>query len=58
MTRYNTIHQINDTWGSYEEKGKTPQWVNLKALDNQAMALLKNLDAEGEYKALWKYSAE
>ena len=30
MTRYNTIHQINDTWGSYEEKGKTPQWVNLK----------------------------
>ena len=31
---------------------------NLKALDNQAMALLKNLDAEGEYKALWKYSAE
>ncbi|CCW41053.1 hypothetical protein JavanS54_0014 [Streptococcus satellite phage Javan54] len=30
MTRYNTIHKINDTWGSYEEKGKTPQWVNLK----------------------------
>lgn len=29
MTRYNTIHKINDTWGSYEEKGKTPQWVNL-----------------------------
>ncbi len=24
MTRYNTIHEINDTWGSYEEKGKTP----------------------------------
>ena len=31
---------------------------NLNALDNQAMALLKNLDAEGEYKALWKYLAE
>ncbi|MGQ7449113.1 hypothetical protein ACTGW0_07555 [Streptococcus suis] len=30
MTRYNTIHEINDTWGSYEEKGKTAQWVNLK----------------------------
>ncbi|HFI0253008.1 TPA: hypothetical protein ACGOU3_002144, partial [Streptococcus suis] len=30
MKRYNTIHKINDTWGSYEEKGKTPQWVNLK----------------------------
>lgn len=30
MTRYNTIHEINDTWGSYEEKYKTPQWVNLK----------------------------
>lgn len=30
MTRYNTIHKINDIWGSYEEKGKTPQWVNLK----------------------------
>lgn len=30
MTRYNAIHKINDTWGSYEEKGKTPQWVNLK----------------------------
>ncbi|CYT82327.1 hypothetical protein HO639_02860 [Streptococcus suis] len=30
---------------------------NLKALDNQAMALLKNLDTEGEYKALWKYAS-
>lgn len=30
MQRYNTIHKINDTWGSYEEKGKAPQWVNLK----------------------------
>lgn len=30
MTRYNTIYKINDTWGSYEEKGKTPQWVKLK----------------------------
>lgn len=30
---------------------------NLKALDNRAMALLKNLDAEGEYKALWKYAS-
>lgn len=30
MKRYNTIIEYSDTWGIYEEKGKTPQWVNLK----------------------------
>ena len=30
MQRYNTIREYSDTWGIYEEKGKTPQWVNLK----------------------------
>lgn len=30
MKRYNTIIEYSDTWGMYEEKGKTLQWVNLK----------------------------
>lgn len=31
MQRYNTIRKYSDTWGFYEEKGKVPQWVNLKS---------------------------
>ncbi|WP_041165785.1 hypothetical protein [Streptococcus agalactiae] len=30
---------------------------NLEAVDNEAMALLKSLDTENEYKALWKYAS-
>lgn len=30
---------------------------NLEAVDDEAMALLKSLDAEGEYKALWQYAS-
>ncbi|WP_438839024.1 hypothetical protein [Streptococcus pluranimalium] len=30
---------------------------NLEAVDNEAMALLKSLDTEGEYKALWQYAS-
>ncbi len=30
---------------------------NLEAVDNEAIALLKSLDTEGEYKALWQYAS-
>ncbi|HEO6600583.1 TPA: hypothetical protein VBA44_001319 [Streptococcus agalactiae] len=30
---------------------------NLEAVDNEAMALLKSLDTENDYKALWKYAS-
>lgn len=30
---------------------------NLEAVDNEARALLKSLDTEGEYKALWQYAS-
>lgn len=30
---------------------------NLKAVDNEAMALLKSLDTENDYKALWQYTS-
>ncbi|MGT2667063.1 hypothetical protein ACVRYP_07120 [Streptococcus rifensis] len=30
---------------------------NLEAVDNEAMTLLKSLDTENDYKALWKYAS-
>lgn len=30
---------------------------NLEAVDNEAMALLKSLDTENDYKALWQYTS-
>ncbi|HEM4694925.1 MULTISPECIES: hypothetical protein [Streptococcus] len=30
---------------------------NLEAIDNEAMALLKSLDTENDYKALWQYTS-
>ncbi|MFI3051302.1 hypothetical protein ODU41_08845 [Streptococcus sp. 2022WUSS083] len=30
---------------------------NLEVVDDEAMALLKSLDTEGEFKALWQYSS-
>lgn len=30
---------------------------NLEAVDDEAVALLKSLDTEGEYKALWQYAS-
>lgn len=42
----------------YPDMAVNGVWENLEAVDRNARALLKELDTEDNYCALWKYSAE
>ncbi|NCB79716.1 MAG: hypothetical protein EOM41_07120 [Bacilli bacterium] len=42
----------------YPDMAVNGVWENMEAVDRNARALLKELDTEGNYCALWKYSAE
>ncbi|HEM3684539.1 TPA: hypothetical protein U1D20_002036 [Streptococcus suis] len=42
----------------YPDMAVNGVWENLEAVDQNARALLKELDTENNYCALWKYSAE
>ncbi|HFI0466872.1 TPA: hypothetical protein ACGOYW_000249 [Streptococcus suis] len=42
----------------YPDMAVNGVWENLEAVDQNARALLKELDTDNNYCALWKYSAE
>lgn len=42
----------------YPDMAVNGVWENMEAVDHDARALLKELDTENNYCALWKYSAE
>lgn len=42
----------------YPDMAVNGVWDNMEAVDRNARALLKELDTEDNYCALWKYSAE
>ncbi|MHC3752247.1 hypothetical protein ACYKJ4_03650, partial [Streptococcus suis] len=42
----------------YPDMAVNGVWENMTAVDDEARELLKELDTEDNYCALWKYSAE
>ncbi|HIH7901552.1 TPA: hypothetical protein ACYSXH_002322, partial [Streptococcus suis] len=42
----------------YPDMAVNGVWENMTAVDDEARELLKELDTEDNYRALWKYSAE